>query len=1136
MITKFSFYGFLLQTVLMTTLLAMNSNAQIRSVNDVYVSLQLKDARFDEVLEHIERQTNFVFVYTPGEINGKMMVNIQARNKRVSDVLMELSKQSQVKFKQVNQNISIQKLKPQESPAPVEVILQGFTVTGRVTEGNEPLPGVNVLIKGTSSGTVTDVNGRYSIEAPSANSVLVYSFVGYSSEEVSINNRSVIDVSLVQDIRALEEIVVVGYGVQQKSLVTGAISSVKAEELQTVSTSRIDQALQGRTSGVSITPTSGSPGAGTKIRIRGTSTNGNADPLFIIDGVRTGAAGMDYLSPNDVQSIEVLKDAASAAIYGAEGANGVIIVTTKSGRANVSEFTYSGQYGQQSVRPNIMQMMNPTQYQQYLTAAGAVGGPTAADAQAAGAGTNWLDEVFQTAPMQNHSLNFSGGTDRSTFFLSGNYFGQDGIVGGDKSQFNRYSFRINSSHQLKDWIKLGENLSYTNFQRKGFAEDSEFRSVLSSALAMDPLTPVVYRGSLPSHMVTLRNGENGHLLRTDANGNYWGISPYVTGEYGNPLAQIDLERTRTVQNKILGNIYLDLKPINGLTITSRLGIDAAFQRNHDWNPTFYLNTINLNTEANAFKAWDEWFTWQWEEFATYNRQLGLHNFTLLGGLSAQKFTHNFFNASYSGMFREEDIWSQPNHTARDLDQVGGDTETRTLQSLFGRLSYDFNNLYQFEATLRRDGSSMLAAGNQWGTFPSVSVGWIFTNEAFMPVAISDFINHGKVRASWGQNGSLSNLRSGRWMNTISTNVGGLIRYADANGNYVYGAAPTQLANPDLTWETSEQLNLGLDLAMWNDQLLFTVDYFNKTTIDLVTPGNPPGFAGLGMPFVNAGNVRNRGFEFELTYRSRPTSDFQYEISGNFTTVDNEVTDLSVSGVPPAGANVGTHWNQATAFTVGYPVWYFRGYKTDGLFESQEQITQYTNKYTGYSPQLGDPVIVDMNGDNQISPADYTMIGSPHAKVFYGARINLRYKGFDLLGFIQGQGGNDVALGFFRTDRGTANKPAFFFDERWTGPNSSSNGFRPTTSGNVYTSDLMIRRGSYARVRQLQFGYTLPAELTQNLGVRNVRAYVSLDNFFTFTNYPGLDPEAGSNNNNSIGIDRGFYPIPRTVLGGLTFSF
>ncbi|PIB36211.1 SusC/RagA family TonB-linked outer membrane protein [Reichenbachiella sp. 5M10] len=1013
------------------------------------------------------------------------------------------------------------------------------TVRGKVTdETGESLPGVSILVKGTTTGTVSDLDGNYSINIDDSDAVLSYSFIGFLTQEATVGSRTTIDITLPMDVQSLEEVVVIGYGEQKKSLSTGAISSVKAQELQTVSTGRIDQALQGRTPGVSIRPTSGSPGASTKIRIRGVSSNGGSDPLFIIDGVRTGAAGMDYLSPNDVESIEVLKDAASSAIYGAEGANGVVIVTTKKGKPNTGSITYSGQYGVQSMDPSLMPLMTAPQYQEYMTAAGAPGAPTPADINGIGDGTDWLDEMTQNAPQQSHTLSFAGGTEKSTYFISGTMFQQDGVIGGDKSRFNRYTARLNSNHKLKEWISVGQNLSYSYIQKSGLAENDEFGGLVASGLALDPVTPVSYTGStLPAHVQSAVDA--GQPLVRDSNGDYYGISQFVKGEYGNPLARIDLQQGQTVQNKILGNAFVEIKPIEGLTITSRVGIDAAFQRFHTWTPTFWFSSESLNTVANGSDEWQEWYTWQWENFASYDKTIGDHHFNLLAGTAIQKYTYNNLNGSYSGLFKEEDKWSYGDYTPDDTDKVGSRPEYRTLNSYYGRLSYDYQGKYLLNATLRRDGSSMLSDGNKWGTFPSVSLGWVFSNENFFPSGISNIVNYAKLRVSWGQNGSLSNLSPGQWQSSIATSVQGVIRYEDAAGTFQQGAAPSNLTNPYLTWETSEQIDIGLDTRFFDGRLTFAMDYYQKKTKDLITPGAAPYFAGNKLNFTNAGDVLNKGFEFELGFNNGTAKDFQYGINLNLSTLSNEVTYLDPNYPVLNGSNVGTGWQAATKFEEGQPVWYFSGYKTDGIFQNQQQIDQYIadNGLTGYAPVPGDPIAVDTNEDGTISVDDQTYIGDAIPETMFGARINLAYKGFDFILFAQGQAGNQIMMGFNRTDRPTANKPAFFYDDMWTGEGSTNSWFRPNTSDNIaYSSDMMVFDGSYVRIRQMQLGYTLPNSVSEKIKVNNVRFYVSMDNFFTFTKYPGMDPEAGSGNDNSQGVDRGYYPVPRTVIGGLTFSF
>ncbi|HYE56432.1 MAG TPA: SusC/RagA family TonB-linked outer membrane protein, partial [Chitinophagaceae bacterium] len=815
-------------------------------------------------------------------------------------------------------------------------------------------------------------------------------------------------------------------------------------------------------------------------------------------------------------------------------ANGVILITTKTGRRNSAEITYSGQYGVQSVKEGFIKMMNAQQYQQYLQEAGVGARPTPADVANIGAGTNWLNEVLQTAPQQHHSLTFSGGSDRSTYLVSGNIFTQEGVVGGDKSRFQRYTVRFNSDHKIKPWLNVGNRLMYSHHRRKAISDNNEFGSILASALVMDPTTPVIYPAgsTLPLHVQNAIGA--GKPLRVDANGNIYGISNFLKGEYGNPLARIDMARGENIQNKIVGNVFAEIEPFRDFKFTSRFGIDAAFQVGHGWTPTFWFSDESQNTVAGGSDYSNNWFTWQLENFATYSKRIGQHNITLLGGVSAQKTREFHMGGSYSGLFKEEDKFSYADFVPDAVDRIGSIGFNRTLASFYGRVTYDYDNRYLFHAILRRDGSSLFSPDYQWGTFPAISAGWVFSNEKFFPAAL-DFMNYAKIRGSWGRNGSLSAVGLGEWMNSI----GAGILYPDGSNSLVVGAAPTSLAYPQLTWETSEQIDIGADFAFLNNRLTFTIDWFKKTTRDLLTGGNAPLFAGNVLRTVNAGNVENKGLEIELGYRNNPSADgLGYDLSVNFTTLKNEVTFLDPNSPILFGASIGTGWS-ATAMEVGQPIWFFRGYKTDGIFQSQAEINSYLSKtgITGYTPKPGEPIVVDVNGDKQISPADQDYIGSPHPDFLYGARAQLTFRGFDLVVFVQGQVGNEMLMGFNRTDRATANKPYFFYANRWTGEGSTNSWFAANAVNDyIYNSDLMIFDGSFTRIRQLQLGYTLPRRISDRLRIKNARIYVSLDDYFTFTKYPGVDPEGGSNGGNSIGIDRGGYPIPRKAIAGITFTF
>jgi TonB-linked SusC/RagA family outer membrane protein len=1008
---------------------------------------------------------------------------------------------------------------------------QGISVTGKVTasDGN-PLPGVSVKIQGTQKGVSTNATGGFLITVPGNNSVLIFSQIGMKTKTFTVTGGGPIQIVLEEEDNKLNEVVVVGYGTQKRTLVTGAISSIKAEELKTVSSSRIDQALQGRTAGVTVSPNSGAPGSALSIRVRGTGSNKSSEPLYIVDGVRAG--GIEYLDPSEVSSLEILKDAASAAIYGAEGANGVVIITTKSGKPNTMDVNYTFQLGQQSAR-NFTKMMNAPEYQQYMKEAGQ-NAPTDAEVAAVGAGTDWTKEVLKNAPQQHHTLNFSGGNEKSTYLLGATYFTQQGIVGGDKAKFDRYTFRINSDHKMKSWLKVGERLSYSNFTSRGIPENTEYGSVIGSMMALDPITPVTYTGALPAHVQNAINA--GNPLVKDANGNYYGISRFIQGEYGNPLAQIETTHTQTTQNKVVGNMFADVTPLEGLTFTTRFGIDAAFVRNHAWNPKTWYSSEKLNNITNGSDYQNNYFNWQWENFVTYSKRINEHNFSLMAGTSALKKMYNNLGGSYSGIFKDQDKWAYPDFvqdTPDKLAKIYGQYNNSTLVSYYGRLNYDYKDRYLISATIRRDGSSLFADGHKWGTYPSVSAGWILSKEDFFAENVSNVINYAKLRASWGQNGSLSNVAIGEYLNSISQDS----KYTDANGNFILGASPTNLPNFDLTWEKSEQLDFGADLNFMNNRFTLSVDWYKKTTKDLLTFGANPYFVGNVLNTVNSGDVENKGWEFEFSYNNGNDHAFKYEIGANLSTYKNKVTRTNPLYPVIDGAGVGTGWT-ATRFEAGLPIWYFRGYKTDGIFQNQAQIDQYIaqNKLTGYKPKPGDPVILDTNKDGQISDIDQTYIGDAVPDFTYGLRLNFSYKGFDFLTFIQGSKGNQVLMGFVRNDRRTSNKPEFFYTDRWTGDGSTNSFFSANADAKAYNSDKMVFDGSFARIRQLQLGYTLPNSIASKLKIKNARIYVSLDDFFTFTKYKGLDPEGGNAGGNSLGIDRGTYPTARKALAGISFTF
>jgi len=999
---------------------------------------------------------------------------------------------------------------------------QEKTITGKVTDASNdsPLPGVNIYIEGTTIGTTTDMDGNYQIEVPEDENVLVFSFVGYQQKQVQIGERTTIDVALETVSEELEEVVVVGYGTQQKSLVTGSISKVESEDLSGLPISRAEEALEGKTAGVSVVPSSGSPGAGMNVRIRGAGSNQSSQPLYIVDGMKTG--DISFLSPSDIESIEVLKDAASAAIYGAEGANGVVLISTKSGSAEESRVSYNVQYGMQNAG-NTAEPMTADMYTTYMDEAGhdvTVEAPNTAN-------TNWVDETFQQAPMQKHNLSFSGGNEKSTYMFSGTYFNQKGIVGGDKADFKRYSLRLNTSHEVKDWLEVGNNLTYTNFSRSAISEDNVFGSVIGNALMFDPLVPATYDGTPEIIQNALDNDMN---PVTNSDGEYYGVSQNTLGEIVNPLAAIKNSKGNTEQDKLFGNVFARLQPIEGLNITSRFGVDYASQLYHTWSPKYWYSVENQSNATDVRDNYDKWYTWLWENFAEYSFSVNNHNVTVLGGVSAQQFTHKYLTTLSGPLFKEGDTFAQ-HGSSEQQGRLSGNKEVSKQASYYARVNYDYMNKYMFEAAFRRDGSSLLGPEYKWGNFPSLSVGWVVSEEDFWGV---DAINFLKFRGSWGQNGSLSNLGYDQYRALITTSG---LRYPDAAGGYYTAAEPQALANPELKWETSEQTNFGMDMYFWDSRLTLSADYYQKVTKDLLTPSSPPLSVGNYAPYVNAGDVTNKGLELQLGLRKRE-GDFNYNMNFNLSTNDNEVTYLNPLLDRVSGANVGTGWT-VTYFEEGKPVWYFRGYETDGVFQNETQIQNYIDEHglSEYDPEPGDPVIVNNKDDGLINAEDQVMVGDPHPDIQFGANFNFSYKNFDMRMYMTGQTGNDILMAWNRTDRATYNRPQYFYDNRWTGEGSTNDFFRAQTQNPLaYHSDMLVFDGSYMRVKQIELGYRLPENVLRPLNISQARVFVSLNDYFTFTSYPGMDPVAGSYNVQSQGVDRGVYPIAKKVMTGLSVTF
>ena len=983
-------------------------------------------------------------------------------------------------------------------------------ITGTVTDAStgETLPGVNVRIEGTTIGAITDADGLYTIQAPAQGGVIVVSFVGYIPQSITYSGQEVIDARLAPDLQNLEEVVVIGYGVQKKSLVTGAISSVSAEDMENSSVTRAELALQGKSAGVQVISTSGSPGSELKVRIRGYSSNGKADPLYIVDGVKT--TNISNLEPKDISNMEVLKDAASSAIYGAEGGNGVIIITTKSAKAGYTSVDYDFQYTLQSIS-KVPDMLSASEYAQYYSEAGLF----TINPSDIKFDTNWMDEILEQGSSKRHYLSFSSGTEKTNFLMSVSSLNQDGIIVMDKDKYSRYTFRLNADTKLKEWLKVGNNTTFAYTKRNAITEDNESRGIITSALLMDPTSAVAYYdGIIPGHVQSLI--DTGKKVVSDEDGNVYCISPYISKNPMNPFVGLANIKQGATSQVLQGSMYAELKPIKHLSYTSRFGYELINSFDKSWSPVFYYNTYNITDNTSVSASSKSTAYWLWENFANYTNTFGDHSLNVLVGMSAESRVYRYTDAAGGPMIVEDENFSELSFIASQASSsVKGQMYLDKKASYFGRLSYDYKGRYMLQGTIRRDGagSSLLPPENRWGIFPSFSLGWVFTEEAFFP---RSFITYGKLRGSWGQNGSLSNLSNFMYSAVITSTR---LQYQLGDQTLYTVAVPNMLDNPELTWETSVQTDIGLDLRMLKDRLTVSVDYFNKKTTDLITPNTPPLESGNFASAVNGGDVLNSGLEFQAEFR-KSTGQFNYSISANLATLKNEVTYLNPTIQRISGGETSGAATFYTAFQKGYPVWYFRGYATDGINET-----------------TGEANFVDQNNDGLINDEDKTFIGSAIPDLTYGLSINMSYRGFDFMATLQGQAGNENMILWMRNDLPGSNIPQFLYDGHWTASNSTGAtrpkaGFDPKT----LLSDQMLFDGSYMRVKQIQLGYNLPADLLNKILLKSARLYVSLEDYFTFTSYPGMDPEAGSTINSNLGLDKGMYPVTKKAMFGISVSF
>lgn len=1023
------------------------------------------------------------------------------------------------------------------------------SIKGKVISSTDQseLIGVSVLQKGTSNGTITDINGQFQLQvAPGA--VLILSYVGYNNHELTtVPGKTDYTVTLTENSQLIDEVVVVGYGIQKKKLVTGATVQVKGDDIARMNTVSPLSALQSQTPGVNITKTSGQPGEGFKVIIRGIGTTGDSNPLYIVDGVARG--NIDYLNPADIESLDVLKDAASAAIYGARAANGVVLVTTKQGREGKASIQYDGYYGVQNLYKKA-DLLNATEYAAIRQEGQANDNMEPLDFEKLLApgdwkriqngtwnGTNWLNEMEnKNAPIQSHSLNISGGTKQSVYSLGLSYTSQEGVMGAPvEPHYDRYTARINSEHTLYtvnniDVIKVGENLSYSYNEKSGIAIGNMYGNNIATALYTNPMLPMWERD------------ENGNEIV----GEYHKTIPLLNVE-PNPIGKMVYENGNNISKNhaLNGNLYAVIQPIKNLKFRTSFGYNFGASSYRSFSPKYYLGESVKREESIVNQSMSTGFGWTFENTLSYDFKVrDVHTFNTIIGMSAERSglgesmsagNSNLIFDSFKYAYLDNTKLITPGKTTVS----GAPWGKSGLLSYFGRINYDYKEKYMLTVVMRADGSSNFAKNNRWGYFPSVSAGWLLTNEKFMePTA--NFISFLKVRASWGQNGNQS-IAPFQYLSTIATSGSDYFPGAD-KGIRVPGSFPDILPNPDVTWETSEQLDFGLDARFLNDRLSFNFDWYLKKTKDWLVQAPIPAIYGTGAPYINGGDVENKGIELSLGWRDN-INQFTYSAMVNVTHNSNEVTRIAnTEKIIHSAARLGNIKSEFARAEEGYPIGYFYGYKTDGLFQTKEDVQNYKNsKGQVILPNAvpGDVRYKDLNDDGIIDDKDKTMIGKSNPDWNLGLNLNMSYKGFDLSVVANGTFGNDILKSYRMPDSPSQNYTRDILG-RWHGEGTSNSIPRISSGDHInrsYISDFYMENGSYLRISNVTLGYDFK-KLCRSLPLEQLRFYVSAQNLFTITNYSGMDPEIGtSTGENWInGVDFGFYPTPRTIMVGASIKF
>ncbi len=1023
------------------------------------------------------------------------------------------------------------------------------TVSGTVTSAadGEPLIGVTVQVKGTSVGTTTDFDGNYVIKTEMG-ATISFSYVGMQTREVTVTSEK-LDIALLENSEVLDEVVVVGYGVQKKKLVTGATAQVKGEDIAKLNTTSPLQAMQGQLPGVSIASESGQPGSSMKVTIRGLGTTGNAAPLYLIDGI---GGDISTLNPADIESIDVLKDAASAAIYGAQAANGVVLITTKQGREGKTKVTFDGYYGWQSA-PRKAKMLNSKQYMAIMDEQAVNSGSAPIDWNSLNSiwrtneegerlgviNTNWIDEMFKdNAVTQSYTIGVTGGNATSTFAMSLGYINQEGIVGGkDVSNYSRYNFRINSDHKLFDGlITVGEQASFVYVKSTGIGVGNQYNNTLRGAFGTSPLSPVY-------------NAEGEYNSTVD--------SDWYKAD-GNPYGSMMLQTHNRNKNATFsGNVYAQVEPIKNLRVKTVFGAVYGSSEYRSFKPSYKFSIYDYQDYTSVEQNMNHSLGMTWTNTASYDFDIKEHSFSALVGMESYRYSGSMISGKNRNLKEGFDTWpygwisnGTAASTADGLEAAGKPHDDARSVSYFARLGWNFKETYMVNFTIRRDGSSKFASGHRFGTFPSVSAGWNISNEKFME-STSAWLDFLKLRLSWGRVGN-QNIDNYQYLAPVkSSNVHYFFgQYLGPNGAYGsyadvlagnWGAYPNRLGNFDLTWETSEQWNVGFDARMLSGRLAANVDLYIKNTKDWLVPAPILATAGCDAPFINGGNVKNKGIELNLTWNDVIGRDFSYSVGVNGSYNHNKVGSIPTEDGMIHGDTNELYDNSLEFYRAanGKPIGYFWGFKTAGIFQNRQEINDWIAAGNGIlqaDPQPGDVKFVDINNDGIIDDDDKVNLGNGMPKFNFGFNINLYWRNFDLGIVATGSAGFKIVQSYRNQTNKQSNYTTAILD-RWTGEGTSNKMPRVTEQNiNWQFSDLYIQDGDFLRISNLTVGYNF-APLINQKWCSQCRLYFQAQNLLTFTKYDGMDPEIGYGTKSWVsGVDLGYYPRPRTFLFGVNLAF